>query len=166
MNPAMLKLIRKLLTPPRPAPPKRPVVVFRPPVASADPQAADRAPTPDWELGLIPHAQRWFDRLPPEVQPEKLCLAFPRIGNRLSLLWPSASLIDGYFDDLLSDKRGGRRGFPEGIAEEIARLRAFRMANGDLPDTFFGEPDPVAGHGVTSGPGVMERTSPGFQPRF
>ncbi|CAN5407913.1 hypothetical protein BH09PSE5_BH09PSE5_02680 [soil metagenome] len=126
----------------------------------------EEAPTPDWELGLIPHAQRWLERLPPRERPAQLCLAFPRIGNRLSLLWPSASLIDGYFEDLLVDKRGGRRGFEPGIAEELMRLREYRAQTGDLPDTFFGEPDPVVGHGAPGVPGAMEQTTPGFQARF
>ena len=163
----MFKLIRKLLTP-SVRPPATGLGPFRSsmptPVA---PEAVNRAPTPDWDIGLIPHAQRWLERLPAEMRPTQLCLAFPRIGNRISLLWPSASLVDGYFEDLLIDKRGGRRGFPDGIPEEIIRLRDFRRQDGDVPDTFFGEPDPVVGHGVSAAVGSpMERTTPGFQARF
>lgn len=165
----MFKLIRKLLAAPvRPVQPPIPVglVPRKPSEPSSDPAASQRAPTPDWDIGLIPHAQRWFERLPEDVRPTQLCLAFPRIGNRISLLWPSASLVDGYFEDLLVDKRGGRRGFPTGITQELARLRAYRQRDADLPDTFFGEPDPVVGHGNTGTINTMERTSPGFQARF
>jgi hypothetical protein len=161
----MLNLIRKLFLVPARGTAMRRAALKRAAVPLPPPEAACRAPTPDWELGLIPHAQRWLQRLPPEQRPTRLVLAFPRIANRLSLLWPSASLIDGYFDDLLTDKRGGRRGFPEDIGEEIARLQDYRLQSGDLADTFFGEPDPVAGHGVNAG-GVQEQTTPGFLRRL
>jgi ankyrin repeat protein len=57
--------------------------------------------------------------------PSLLEAQYERILTRIEQLWDKAELHD-YFSDLLIDKRGGRKGFPRGILNEIIALREFR----------------------------------------
>lgn len=59
------------------------------------------------------------------VHPRELCARYPRIANRFALLWPDAHLTEHYFEALLIDKRGNRRGFTTRITEELQHLRSF-----------------------------------------
>ena len=68
-------------------------------------------------------AQAWFDSLPPGVRPYNLAQRYPRICNRIVERWRYPDLTIGFFDNLLTDRRGGRRGFPMTIAVEIAGLK-------------------------------------------
>ncbi|MGH8717374.1 MAG: hypothetical protein ACREV0_00270, partial [Burkholderiales bacterium] len=53
--------------------------------------------------------------------PVELERAFPRILNKIAELWemPEART---YFEELMVDRRGNRKGFPPKIAEEILFL--------------------------------------------
>ncbi|HSH72475.1 MAG TPA: ankyrin repeat domain-containing protein [Methylophilaceae bacterium] len=51
--------------------------------------------------------------------------SYDRILCRIEELWDSATIND-YFSDLLIDKRGGRKGFPARVLEDIIKLREFR----------------------------------------
>ena len=53
------------------------------------------------------------------LKPLQLCNAYPRVVNRIAAAWSDPDLTDGIFNDLLLDRRGGRKGFPPGIAAEI-----------------------------------------------
>ncbi len=68
-------------------------------------------------------AMRWLSSLPAEARPIELCRRYPRIGNQLAALWSHPIAIGTYLEDLLIDKRGGRQGFPDGIALELSRLQ-------------------------------------------
>jgi hypothetical protein len=57
------------------------------------------------------------------VRPRQLAAAFPRIVNRMAGLWRSPRQMDRYFDDLLTDTRGTRQGFPLGILMELTALK-------------------------------------------
>ena len=72
---------------------------------------------------------QWIIKLPPHVQPRHLQIKYPRIANKLASLWSDPAQCEPYFEDLLTDKRGGRKGFPLAVAQEIASLRDhyFRM---------------------------------------
>lgn len=50
---------------------------------------------------------------------------YPRVLTRIIELWDTPELQD-YFSDLLIDKRGGRKGFPQDALEDIIALRDFR----------------------------------------
>ena len=69
---------------------------------------------------LVP---RWMESLAPEVRPRFLCKRFPRIANRLALCWADTPLTVRLIDDLLSDKRGTRLGFPAEATTELSSLR-------------------------------------------
>ncbi len=68
---------------------------------------------------------QWILKLPPHVQPRHLQLRFPRIANRMAAEWPHVSACETFLDSLITDKRGGRKGFPLQVAQEIASLRDY-----------------------------------------
>jgi hypothetical protein len=52
---------------------------------------------------------------------QKINSRFPHIGRRLMVRWGHASLHP-YINELMNDHRGGRQGFPEGIALALFEL--------------------------------------------
>jgi hypothetical protein len=73
----------------------------------------------------LPATARWAASLPAEVQPLALLQAFPRVANALARLWQDDIGLELYLDELLVDRRGGRRGFPPEIHNELLTLRAY-----------------------------------------
>jgi len=57
--------------------------------------------------------------------PVFLAQRYGRILTRMVKIWDSAEIHD-YFSDLLIDKRGGRKGFPQEALDEIVMLREFK----------------------------------------
>ncbi|HSM23105.1 MAG TPA: hypothetical protein VK876_12960, partial [Rubrivivax sp.] len=47
------------------------------------------------------------------------------VANRIAWCWNDPDLIRQVLEDLLHDRRGGRRGFAPGIVRELQRLREF-----------------------------------------
>ena len=70
---------------------------------------------------------QWILKLPPHVQPRHLQVKYPRIANRMAALWDDQTSCESFMDDLLTDKRGGRKGFPLEVAQEVASLRDFHF---------------------------------------
>ena len=68
----------------------------------------------------------WLIKLPPEVRPKVLCEQFPRVANVIADAWNDGPAGDRLFARLLSDDRGGRRGFPADIEHELLRLVDYR----------------------------------------
>lgn len=87
-------------------------------------ESAQRAPLRPQDLTLSEIARRWLESLPADERPSALARQYPRIANRLALCWDDAALLAKVFDDLLVDRRGGRRGFPPAVRQELLRLRA------------------------------------------
>lgn len=81
-----------------------------------------RQPPDPATLQLTPAALKWLAQLPREVRPLELFHAYPRIGNQLAALAAPAA-VSAFVGELLIDKRGGRQGFPGGIALELSRLQ-------------------------------------------
>jgi hypothetical protein len=85
----------------------------------------------NWETKRAPAAAetlrtatiQWILKLPPHIQPRFLQVRYPRVANRLAALWDDVTACERFMDDLLTDKRGGRKGFPLNVATEIASLR-------------------------------------------
>jgi hypothetical protein len=69
-----------------------------------------------------------MSQLPAQAQPSATCSAFPRIGNMLARLWSDAAGFAEYIDDLLVDKRGGRRGFALEIMGELHQLHTYHQS--------------------------------------
>lgn len=84
---------------------------------------ARRSPPGPLDRMLSKLAIPWVEMLPPEAIPRYLCEHFPRIVNRLALCWADRELALKLLDDLLKDKRGGRRGFPPEALTELKSLR-------------------------------------------
>jgi len=94
-----------------------------------DPQAARwalqrRAPR-ECDAALTGTARRWLRQLPPRRRPLQLCITYPRVANRIAWCWNDVRLADQVLDDLLVDRRGGRRGFPMPVVRELRRLREY-----------------------------------------
>jgi len=75
--------------------------------------------------GLLEATATWLAQLPERTRPLELARQFPRIANKLCELWKRPSVCDRYLDDLVIDRRGGRKGFPLKIAGELSELRAY-----------------------------------------
>jgi hypothetical protein len=74
---------------------------------------------------LLPIGERWLRGLPPEVLPAALVLRFPRIVNLIAMQWDDRNACSAYFEELLNDRRGGRRGFPDTVERDLTRLRNY-----------------------------------------
>ena len=74
---------------------------------------------------LLPIGERWLRGLPPEVLPAALVTTFPRIVNLIAMQWDDRNACSAYFEELLTDRRGGRRGFPQTVERDLARLRHY-----------------------------------------
>ena len=76
---------------------------------------------------------QWLASLPSHVQPRELARQFPRIANSLCVMWKDTEAYNSYVDDLLTNRRQGRRGFAVAIVSELELLRAYRETT--FPDT-------------------------------
>ncbi len=77
---------------------------------------------------LLSTTVTWCAALPPALEPKMLCARFPRIANGLAMGWRDADATMGCFEDLLTDRRGSRKGFPADVLEELHALKAFYEA--------------------------------------
>jgi hypothetical protein len=104
-----------------------------------DDKSASRRAQRDPEV-LATEAIEWLAALPEEVRPEELPVRFPRIANALARRWSNRDLCRAYFDDVLLDKRGARRGLPDEVADELATLKDyFETVLFPVPQTVWDE---------------------------
>ena len=82
---------------------------------------------------LLPRTAAWIASLPPAARPYALAKQYARIANVFAAIWDSPAECRRYFDDLLVDRRGGRKGFP---AEVLGDLFNLRRLHADLYPTF------------------------------
>ena len=78
---------------------------------------------------LLLNTQKWLDTLPRRVQPRALCSSYPRIANLIAAMWADTEALRAYFDELLVDRRRGRRGFPLDVFDDLRVLREYRAAS-------------------------------------
>lgn len=103
-----------------------PATGYGPPPAPTD--AAD-----DWQQVrkarpadyLLPISERWVEHLPNDIVPVALATQFPRIVNLVAMQWEDRRACPAYFEELLMDRRGGRRGFPAEVRRDLSRLRNY-----------------------------------------
>lgn len=74
---------------------------------------------------LLPRTIDWILALPPKTRPHLLAAKFARIANVLCAAWKDPALCQVCLDDFLTDRRGGRSGFPRGIVRELHLLRRY-----------------------------------------
>src|SRR5712692_11375599 len=77
----------------------------------------------DLELG--PAGQALLASIEQSARPMGLAAAFPRIVNRMAKLWKMPREMDRYFEELLTDTRGKRKGFPLNILMELSTLNDY-----------------------------------------
>lgn len=78
---------------------------------------------------LLRNTQKWLDALPHRVQPHALCKFFPRIANLIAALWADKEALGAYVDELLVDRRQGRRGFPLDVFNDLRVLRDYHAGS-------------------------------------
>ena len=79
---------------------------------------------------LLMNTQKWLDALPLRVQPHALCEFYPRIANFIAAMWGDTESVRAYFDELLVDRRRGRKGFPLDVFNNLRVLRDYHAACG------------------------------------
>ncbi|MDH3208819.1 MAG: hypothetical protein OEM00_02310 [Burkholderiaceae bacterium] len=75
------------------------------------------------DRALTGSALEWLMHLPPGVRPQRLCQEFPRVANLLAEAWTDRHSAVAELNDLIIDKRVGRRGFPAPVRDELCSLR-------------------------------------------
>ena len=68
---------------------------------------------------LLPLAEKWFDGFPSDRAPCALASQYPRICNMIAVLWNDHRGAPQLFEDLLTDRRGGRAGFPPAVRRDL-----------------------------------------------
>jgi hypothetical protein len=79
------------------------------------------------DLELNAAAKALLASIEDSTRPKELAAAFPRIVNRMASLWKAPRQMDRYFEDLLTDTRGGRQGFSLGILMELTSLKDYYL---------------------------------------
>jgi len=81
-----------------------------------------RRPPRHSDESLTGTTRLWLRRLPAGRRPLRLCTLYPRVANRIAWHWRDPAQAREVLDDLLTDRRGGRRGFPRPVVQELRRL--------------------------------------------
>jgi hypothetical protein len=74
---------------------------------------------------LLPATRRWLDAMPDEYRPLELAKQFARLANLIASAWNNPRECSAFIHSLLRDQRGGRRGFPPEVMEDIVNLRVY-----------------------------------------
>jgi hypothetical protein len=85
--------------------------------------AASRTAERPQDRTIMAHTLTWANGLAPKARPLHLLELYPRVANRLALCWGDKVLTNRLFEDLLVDRRGGRKGFPPAVKAELLQLR-------------------------------------------
>ncbi len=80
------------------------------------------------DLELSPAGEALLAYLEESVRPKEIAAGFPRIVNRMAKLWKMPREMERYFEELLADTRGNRKGFPLKILMELSTLKDFYKA--------------------------------------
>src|SRR3990172_5363042 len=97
----------------------------KPPPAQVDSSERRSAPEKD-SAELDAAAQAMLASIEESARPKELAAAFPRIVNHMASLWRTPRQMNRYFEQLLTDSRGGiRTGFSLGILMELTTLKDY-----------------------------------------
>jgi len=97
----------------------------KPPSAQVDYSTRRSAPEKDSQE-LSAEAQALLASIEESARPKELAAAFPRIVDQMASLWRTPRQMNRYFEQLLTDSRGGiRKGFSLGILMELTTLRDY-----------------------------------------
>lgn len=64
----------------------------------------------------------WMLRLPAALQPRRLADHYPRLANQIAAAWTDRERCLRSLQSLLNDDRGGRRGLPNDLRQEVEAL--------------------------------------------
>ena len=80
-----------------------------------------------------------MNSIPPEYRPQTLPIRYGRIANLIAANWDNPKDCTAYISSLLQDDRGGRKGFPPEVLQDIRDLRVYYAT---LHPLVVWEPDP------------------------
>lgn len=72
---------------------------------------------------LPAHTVQWIVSLPAAARPLHLFMHYPKLGNKLAMLWENTGDAQRFFDEMLMDTRGTRQGFPKEVFDDLMRLQ-------------------------------------------
>jgi hypothetical protein len=106
-------------------------------VAPARTPSSGQGGKQDWQMSrkvepanhLLPLSVKWLGDLPQGVRPKALTSRYPRIVNLLALEWSKPTACSAYLDDLLTDRRSNRQGFPADVYSELLVLQDYYCSN-------------------------------------
>ena len=98
----------------------QPATQPRPESANTDWTSVRKARPADY---LLPLTEKWFDAFPPERAPCALASQYPRICNLIAVHWNDLRGAPELFEDLLTDRRGGRAGFPPAVRRDLVGVQ-------------------------------------------
>jgi len=85
-----------------------------------------RGASEDDSAELDAAAQALLTSIEESARPKELAAAFPGIVNRMASLWRTPRQMNRYFEQLLTDSRGGvHKGFSLGILMELTTLKDY-----------------------------------------
>ena len=84
-----------------------------------------RHPLQKDDLALSTAGQSLLSSIEESARPKTLAAQFPRIVNRMARVWRTPSQMDRCFEELLTDTRGDRQGFPLGVLMELSTLKDY-----------------------------------------
>jgi hypothetical protein len=102
---------------------------------ATDPWARKRTPLRDSDRSLTSAAHIWLRTVPSGLHPKRLARLHPRIANLIAATWADSEKTEALFEDLLTDRRGGRRGFPPVVIAELRQLQSLHR-NRRRPGTY------------------------------
>jgi len=82
-----------------------------------------RAPRRLRDDELSADAHLWLERVPADFHPDAVAERFPRLINRLALLWRDPGLTEHFLVELLQPARPGRQGFAPEVTVELQSLQ-------------------------------------------
>lgn len=86
-----------------------------------------RKPVPS-DRALTGSAMDWVVGLPAQLRPHATCEQFPRVINAVADSWADLPFSLQVLDHMINDYRGGRRGFPQAVQQELGSLFEHQQA--------------------------------------
>ena len=87
-----------------------------------------RRKTTPTDRALTGMAMDWVIGLPPALRPHVTCEHFPRVVNAIASAWADTAYSLQVLDHMINDYRGGRRGFPAAVKQELTKLLSYQRA--------------------------------------
>lgn len=73
---------------------------------------------------LTAESLKWVEQLPEDIRPRNTAAKYARIVNRLAETSSSPLKLNHLISTYLIDNRGGRKGFPPDVRDELFKLQA------------------------------------------